>query len=356
MPESSPASADEQSVVASVAADNSAAQVSDATSAASSPASSDDKTAASSPAEKPATMLDTVKAALKPKGDSPAPKNPDASAEGDPTSKKTDGESDDDEKLSDDELKALSAKTQRRFSKLTKDLKATSDRVKDLEPKAAEFDKIDTFVRNAGLSPQDVAGTLEIAAALRSNPGQALQRLMPIVAKLQEIVGETLPNDLQQRVDQGYLTEADAKALAKARAGEQLATQRVNALTEQQRADQERSEFQSLVSNTVSSTEAWEAQQAQRDPDWHLKQEAVAELVELAIERKSRELGRPYFPTAKESIELSTDALKKVNDRSKRFSPKPQEIRPVLNGGASPRSTAAPKSMLDVVRQNAGAR
>jgi hypothetical protein len=316
---------------------------------------SDATTAASSTAEtKPAgTMLDAVKAAIAPKGESPAPKSTDQPAEGDPDSKAATTE---DDTLSAEEIKALSARTQQRFSKLTKNLKAASTEIESLKPKAAEFDKIDSFVRNAGLSQQDVAGTLEIAALLRSpRPQDALARLLPIVARLQEISGETLPTDLQQRVDQGYLTEADAKTLAKAQAGERLATQHVTQLTERQQADQRNSEFKTLTTSTVSSVETWEAQKAARDPDWHLKRDSVAEQVELAIERKTRELKRPWFPNSEEAIKLSEDALKTVNERNKRFGPKTQEIRPVLNGGASPRSTAAPKNMLDVVRQSVGA-
>jgi hypothetical protein len=346
MLDSSPASAADTSAV--VDTTNSAADVAANT-------TSDATTAASSTAdEKPAgTMLDAVKAAIAPKGESPAPKSTDAPADGDPASK---AEDDTDDEMSPEEIKALTARTQRRFTKLTKSLKAQSAEIESLKPKAAEFDKIDTFVRNAGLSPEDVAGTLEIAAMLRSpRPQDALARLMPIVAKLQEMSGETLPADLQTRVDQGYLTEADAKTLAKAQAEAKLATTHVTQLTERQRADQQRSEHQALVSSTVSSAEAWEAKKAERDPDWHLKRDQVAELVELAIERKTREVGRPWFPNSEETIKLSEDALKTVTERFKRFSPKAQEIRPVLNGGASPRSTAAPKNMLDVVRQSVGA-
>jgi hypothetical protein len=317
---------------------------------------SDVPAAASSTAEaKPAaTMLDAVKAAIAPKDATPASTSKDPSASDDPDSTKAKTEAEDEE-LSPEEVKALSARTQQRFSKLTKNLKAASAEITNLKPKAAEFDKIDTYVRNAGLSQQDVAGTLEIAALLRSSPPQALARLEPIVAQLRSMVGETLPADLQQRVDQGYLTETDAKTLAKAQATARFAEQRSSALTEQQQADQRNRETRTLVDGTVSTAETWETQQASRDPDWHLKRDSVAELVELAIERKTREVGKPWFPNKDEIVKLSAKALETVNDRTKRFGPKPQEIRPVLNGGASPRSTAAPKTMLDVVRQSVGA-
>lgn len=318
---------------------------------------SDVTTAASSTAEaKPATMLDAVKAAIAPKDATPASKSTDQPAEGEDPDSKT-PEAVEPEELSADELKALSEKTQKRFSKLSKDLKATRVQVESLAPKAAEFDKIDTYVRNAGLSPQDVAGTLEIAALMKSNrPADALARLEPLVAQLRAQAGETLPAELQTRVDQGYLTEADAKTLAKAQAGERLATQRNTALTEQQQADTRNQEFRTLTTNTVSKVTSWEAQQASRDPDWHLKRDHVAKLVESEIKDKSFQLGRRWFPNAEEAIALSVAATKSVNDMAKKFAPRPQEIRPISNGGASPRSTAVPQTMLDVVRQNVGTR
>jgi hypothetical protein len=347
MSDSSPTSTDDSVVVDTNSAADPAASTTSDVSAAPSPAKED----------KPAgTMLDAVKAAIAPKDATPASKSTDgAPAEGEDPDSKT-AETTEADELSADEIKALSARTQQRFKKLTKDLKAKDEDNKILAPKAAEFDKIDAYVRNAGLSQNDVAGTLEIAALLRSDPNQALARLLPIVASLQQMTGETLPADLHLRVEQGYLTEADAKTLAKAQAGERFATQRTTALTEQQQTDARNREFKELTTSTVSSVTSWEAQQAARDPDWHLKRDNVAELVELAIERKTRELRRPWFPNSDEAIKLSADALKTVNDRSKRFGPRPTEIKPISNGGASPRSTAVPKTMLDVVRQNAGAR
>lgn len=344
MPESSQASTDTSVVVDQT---NSAADT-----AASTTTTDVNATADSSTTEKPAaTMLDAVKAAIAPKGDSPTPKSTDPSVDGDPDSTKA--ATPESDELSPDELKALSARTQQRFTKLTKSLKAASTEVESLKPKAAEFEKIDTYLRTSNISHEDLAGTLEIAAMIKGNrPQDALARLEPIVAQLRNLAGETLPAELQLRVDQGYLTEADAKTLAKAQATARLSDQRVTALTEQQQSDQRNRDFKTQVASTVNSAETWESQKASRDPDWHLKRDSVAELVELAIERKSRELKRPYFPTSEEIVKLSEDALKTTNERTKRFGPKSQEIRPVPNGGASPRSTAAPKNMLDVVRMN----
>ena len=126
--------------------------------------SSDANPAAASTAEKPAeTLLDRVRATLEKKPEaSPASETPGDPAEADPT--KTAKAEDSDHELPADEAKTLHPKTKERFGKLTSELKAAKTEVEQLQPKAAEYDKIDTFIRNAGLSPQDVGSTLQIAA------------------------------------------------------------------------------------------------------------------------------------------------------------------------------------------------
>ena len=306
------------------------------------------KTPAETP-DKGVTMLDTVKAALEPKVATPAAKTPDAPAESDPTDK-----SKADDELSEDELKQLSEKTQNRFKKLTANLKAKDGEITNLTPKAKEYDNLTSWVQSNNLTPADVRGTLEITGLLKNDPRAALDRLRPIIAQLEHVVGETLPPELQQRVDQGFLTQEDAKALSRANAEAAAATKRAQGLTEQQRQDQAVRDQQAATSQTVSTIETWETAKAKSDPDWHLKQAAITEQVELAILQEVNRRGKPWFPNPTEAVKLSEDALKKVNERYSAFVPKPAAIKPAV-GGASTRSAPEPKTMLDVVKQAANA-
>lgn len=311
--------------------------------------SSDAKGAESSPAKPKATMLDAVRAAIKPKEAAPASETPGKTADAANPDSKAKAEADTD--LSAEEMAKLSDRTQRRIKKLNSDVKARDAEVARLSPKAAEFDKIDQFVRSAGLNNQEVSGTLEIAAMLKTDQRGALARLEPIVSALRELVGDTLSTELQQQVDQGFLTLAHAKTLQRATADAALATRRVSETTEAQRAEREQRDTQQLVTNTIGSIETWEAAKAKSDPDWNLKREEVAQGVELAILKESNRLNKKWFPNAEEAVKLSEDSLKEVNTRFSRFAPKPRSIVPVAPGGASNRSKPAPKSMLDVVRQ-----
>jgi hypothetical protein len=311
---------------------------------------SDAQAGASSTPEKPAeTLLDRVKTTLdKMHGASPAPETPSGTAEADPTKV---AKPEDEDGLPADESKTLHPKTKERFGKLTSELKAAKTKLEELEPKAQKFGKIETFISNAGLSPQDVGGALQVAALLRSDPRAARERLQPIMAELDRMLGETLPAELQARVDQGLLTTEDAKALNRASADANLARRQATELTQRQQQEAQSRQQQTAIDSTLNAITTWEKQKAASDPDWHQKQPEISELVELAIERKTRELQRPYWPTPEEAVKLSEDALAKVGERYKRFVPKPKAIDPPVNAGASPRSTAAPKNTMDIIRR-----
>lgn len=335
MPDSSPADALASDTELS-AVDTSAAQTTpDASASGSSP---DNTTPA-------ASMLDAVNAALQPKEASPASQTPDPAADADPDA---DNEAADD-KLSDDELKALSQKTQQRFKKLTSTVKAKDAEIASLKTKADEYDKIRGSIAEAGLQDPEVAELIQIGSLLRANPRAALERIVPVVQALRQAVGDVLPDDLQERVRLGYLTEEDARALSRATADANRSKQRADEMAEQQANAAKRREAEALVSSSTDAIERWEKAVADKDPDWHLKRQEVAEQVELAIIREAQKRGEPYFPTAQEAVEMSKAAYKTINDRLQRFKAPPREIRPTTPSGASTRSKPQAKTTLDAI-------
>jgi hypothetical protein len=309
--------------------------------------------AASSTPEPPkgeSSMLDAVKAAIKPKDAAPASQTPEKQADPADPAKPQETTSEEEKELSEDELKSLSARTQRRFRHLNSQVKTATALVEQLTPKAQEFDRLDNFVRSSGLSPTDVQGTLRIAADLRSDPHSAYQALLPIMQELQRIVGDVLPPELQQRVDAGLLHPEDALAFSRAAADAQVTRRRLDAQTLAQQETNRRQQRQDQLNTAVSSVESWEKQQASRDPDWHLKQPEVREQLELEVARK-RLADPTWIPTTAESMKMTQDAYAKVQERMKRFVPRPTEVRPGPGGGgASPHSAPEPKTMLDAMR------
>lgn len=234
--------------------------------------------------------------------------------------------------------------------KLTSDLTTQGRELGELRPKAAEYDKIRSFIDRTGLAPRDVQSVAEIAAMLIHDPVGARQRLMPIMAELDRILGVVLPRDLQEQVDQGYLTLEHAQALSQANAAAALNRTRADRLVEDRQRNETVSRQQQVIDQSLSAMDAWEAQQKRNDPDWSSKQAEVTELVELAIERKARELGRSWFPNSQEATQMLNEALQTVNTRFKRFAPKPTQINAPVTSGASPRSVPAPKNTMDVIK------
>jgi hypothetical protein len=306
------------------------------------------------PAAKAETMLDAVNAALKPKEDSPTSQTSDPAAKADLEDPlKAEAAEGEDEDLADDEFRKLGHKVQRRIKSFTKKLEAKDAEIGGLKPKATEYDKIVSNLSRSGLSNEDFSNLMEIGGLMVNDPAKALARLTPVLRHLQEQVGEILPDELAERVRQGYLTEADAKALNRSTADAQRAKERADKLTSQQEAEKAQRETDELVHSSLSAVESWEKQKASKDPDWHLKRTEVAEQVELAIVREAQKRKSAYFPTAEESVKLAEKALEIVNGRLKHLKPKPEERKPV-NGSTSSRSKPAAKTTLDAINNALG--
>ncbi len=293
-------------------------------------------------------MLDAVEAALAPKAESPTATNSDQAEQPDSDAAKPEGEAVDEE-LSADELKALSWKAQQRFRKLASAAKAKDGEIAGLKTKADEHDRMVTAVTKAGLDGKELDELVELGSVIKKDPVLALQRLMPLVQALEQVAGKVLPADLQEEVRLGYISEPRARELAESRAQAHLAKQSQERMQRDDEAAKKQREINDRVNSSVSAVEAWEKQQASSDPDWPSKRQLVAEQVELMIGREAQRRGEPYFPDVQECVKLSKDALKIVQDRIAKLKPRPTEVRPPVNPGASARGKAAPATMLDAI-------
>jgi hypothetical protein len=311
-----------------------------------------DTSAESSTAEKgeKGDMLSAVKAALEPKEKSPASDEPgskpdelaaDAKKEGDAT-----GESDD---LTEEDLARLKPKTRKRIETLAAEVKDRDTKLAEISPKAENFEKIQRFVDDAGLSRDDVNQGFDVMRNLKNDPLKAYEQLKPIFAQLQQIAGEVLPPDLQTEVEQGRLTEAHARELTLARSRAAVNGSRLERVETTTRAERERSEFAATVNGVAEAVTAWENSTSKNDPDWKLKQPRIQELVELEIMRKQR--SQPdYFPSKDEAIAMSKKALTAVETELKRFAPQRREVKTPGPDAGSSRSVATPKNMLEAVK------
>jgi hypothetical protein len=295
------------------------------------------------------SMLDAVKAALAGADKSPKSEVTPESTEG--TVAKAAGEDAelDEGEIPPEEMKLLTRTVQRRFHVLTAKRKQAEQTVKDLEPRAAVFDRISDVMQRNSLTKEDVDNGFEIMAAIKTSPEKALEMLAPLVRKLLGATGHQLSDELKARVEAGELSEADARELstARSRASHLTATAEQN---EQQRQQEAEERHATTVVNTATKTaDAWHAEKAATDPDWHLKQKRVVDGVKLHI------LDTKQFPqTDKEARTLFEKILKEVEVDLKQFVPKKQAIKPA-NGNASPGAMPEPTTALEAAKQGLAA-
>lgn len=251
--------------------------------------------------------------------------------------------------LTDEELKRYGPRTQRRMKQLLQERGEARSKADALEPKAKAYDQIADFAKQNRLSSEEVGIVLELGADIRNNPAKAFERLTPIYRKLAETVGAVLPDDLQERVNLGYITKEDAAELAKLRSTTTLHEQRQKEQQQETEQEQRQRQQQAHVDECRKTANAWEAAKKGSDPDWNLKQEEIGRRLKLSLYEGG------YPPTQEGVVKMLDGILKEVNDSFARFRPRPAEKRPVL-GTASSRSNAEPKSALEAAELALSAR
>jgi hypothetical protein len=292
------------------------------------------------------SMLDAVQSALKPEENPEKSPTPEPSGSKDASSDPAKaGEKPSEEDLSEDEKKSLKPKVAKRIESLLNDRTSLRRENEGLKTKTADFDKFIGFVKSANLSNDDMNNGFEIMALMKQDPAKAWDKLQPIIATLQGIVGERLPDDLAEKVRLGYINEVDAKQLA--RAQNQLQFRDGQAQEAQRRAEEEQvqRETQALVGSVSNAASEWERTKAKSDPDWHLKSARVHELMKLSVYENG------YPKSADEVSKRLNDAHDQISKELRKLNPRPRAINPVTGTASNPRAVAEPKTMLEAIQQ-----
>lgn len=292
----------------------------------------------------PTSMVEAVKAALAPKTGSegsPPSQTPEKTNAGPDAAKKDADELP--EEVTEEELKDQKPKTRKRIEQLLGKVRTLGSQVGDLSGKAQQYDQIDGYIKRNGLSRDDVNVGFEVMGMMKSDPVKALERLTPIVQQLQQLVGDVLPAELQERVRLGYISEADARSLNRSQRGEVLAREQTQRVQQQTTEQRETERVQGLVRDVSSTVSEWEKGKSSSDPDWHLKQGRVDQLVRLEVYEKG------YPKTAKEAVAMVNGIYDTVTKEIRKLGPRPQALTPV-SGTTSTQTAAAPKNMLEAIQ------
>lgn len=300
--------------------------------------------------DKPKSMLDAVMAALKPDSAEEAPASEDqedeeaAEAVAKPGDKPEEAEGDSEE-LNDDDLARLSKKTRKSVKRLLRDRATLRGELDDVRPQAEQFQKVQRFIDEAGLVPQEVSAGFNIMRLMKHDPDKALETLTPYVHELMKITGRLLPADLQEQVRNGQISPDAARELSQTRARAALSQNRERQATETlTHREQSATQRQAIdvMSNAVTAREQhWRTS----DPDYAVKAARVIEKLKLAV----HEGRRPATP--EQAIALVDECKASVDKELKRFQPRRQQISPVAGGGSSPSAAPKPSSTLDAIRR-----
>ena len=207
---------------------------------------------------------------------------------------------------------------------------------------ADQFNKITNYLSHNNINADEAETGLQIMALMKNDPAKALEALTPFVNTLREMTGEVLPDDIRNKVDDGFMDEDAARELSRARAeadnqkriNERVLTQQNNAQSEQHRDH---------LARTVT---AWEDHTRQNDPDYDLKQDEIDDRVRVLVSER----GRPN--TEEDAISLANEAYESVNQRFKARMGTKRAMRTASGGKLGGTPVAEPKSLLEAV-QNA---
>lgn len=227
-------------------------------------------------------------------------------------------------------------------------------KVKDLEPKAKNYDSIVTYARNAGMTQEYVGDLFHMGKLMLDDPIAFHAAFKDKWGEIETLVGAKLPPDLQAQVTAGKVTPEVAKELALQRTRADLAEGRYKRSTEQtaaerqaqerQRQEQEIKEQTEAIGNSVSG---WERQWKGTDPDYAIKQPYVRDRIAVKLNELAQ---KGELPSNAELLKLCSDVKDQVTKEMRSILPKRNGINPPPSGTTVVETTPAPGNRLQVAK------
>lgn len=202
-----------------------------------------------------------------------------------------------------------------------------------------QYQKVQDFMSSNNLSEQDAAEAFRVAALMKNDPAQAYEIVKSHLDALAKATGQVLPEDIQTKLNEGYMDEDAAKELSRARAE----IERERYLREQSTNKFEETAAKSQFNMLTNTINSWEESTRQSDPDYNLKRDEIDDRVRVLVSQE----GRPA--TAEAALRLANTAYEQVNQRFRDRQPEKQPIKPVSGGKLGGTPTPEPKSLQDVI-------
>ena len=307
--------------------------------------------------EKPKSMLDAVKDAIK----APEAKT-EKTEDGEASDPEGDGKEKPESKSDDGKVPKKDEKVpfhnHPRWKEMIAKQRSLQGSVENLTAEVENFRQFQSTVRQAGLSAQDVDTGFEIMRLMKHDPAAAYVKLQPFLEQLQHFTGERLPADLQQKVEAGLVDTDTARELARTRAGKQHVETRVaqdaesrRVQAEQDAAARQQAELKTHMEACATAVSSWENQWKKDDPDYAKKQPLVdAMVVKMLQERDTR--GQPVhvIGNPEDAVNLTKKAREEVERTLGPVLARRDARRTVTGGAPAAQAAPQPKTLLEAVK------
>lgn len=234
-----------------------------------------------------------------------------------------------------------------RFRDLVKEKNTYKAQMVEYEADAKQFRDIQTFMNTNGLAPEEVADALDILAKVkRGDPSEAYDLMQSRMEALAVAAGKKLPDDLEQKIQEGYLDRDFAQDLHQQR----VIAERKAVIAESQLSRREQQDQHNSATALASAVQVWEQSIKVNDPDFEMKVDLVKDRVRAQIAAN----GMPRTP--EEAVKLSKDAYESVTQVLRRAQGTKPSMRPAVGGKVNGSAAPEPRNLLDVIRRaSAGA-
>ena len=241
------------------------------------------------------------------------------------------------DKLKDDKMPLHKIQRFREVLGENRTLKSQFDSVR---PAIDRLNEINAAARRAGFTAEEMAEFFNAPALAKDDPAKAHEIVSKFAARLAQAAGTQLPADLQQEVDDGYVTEERARETARLRAAAERA--KVNETLDAE--DRERGEVVRLQNQIADSVNEQQRQWMKSDPDYTpAKHQMVSEQLELLVRRS----GRPADEQG--AVAMAKLAYDTVNKRLSQFLPKPRQVTHASGRRINAPAQSAPKTMREAI-------
>tara|TARA_B100000963_G_scaffold360543_1_gene391808 strand:+ start:286 stop:1290 length:1005 start_codon:yes stop_codon:yes gene_type:complete len=223
-----------------------------------------------------------------------------------------------------------------RFKQVIKERKEAKEQLELARKDQDEYKKITSYLEANNLTADEAAQGFQIMAMMKSSPTEAIKALTPYMNSLQEATGQTLSDDIREKVDQGYMDEDIGKELSMARAE----NERLKKLNESQSQQQDLAKQRQNIDQLANAVTEWENKIAQTDPDYSRIEKEVNDRVRVKV----LEAGRPE--TQEQALKIAQEAYNEVKGRHVTTK---TPIKATQGGKLGGTPMPEPKSLMDVV-------